>query len=248
MLVSIFIFFRKFVLVLLAWSMGLINTALAQSSPHTSSSTNVSTATKKDIALQLVALDDWQFIRKKILIAASMSAIVNDKEFNERLNRQRDALLIDSYVKDYISKNPSTESELEVAYAEEKKVFSDLEYRASQILIDSKDKIQGVQRMLDKKIAFEKVARRWSEDPFTAGQGGDIGWFSEIPEVPEILATVSKLEINEISPPVQSAYGFHFLKLTDKRIKAMPTLSELRDSLEKKIAVQKIRKLALGMQ
>ncbi|TAE74600.1 MAG: peptidylprolyl isomerase [Bacteroidetes bacterium] len=88
----------------------------------------------------------------------------------------------------------------------------------------SKEQKQEARRRLDslKKIiesgeSFEKIASEYSEDIMSAKEGGKLGWMGRGKLVPEYEAAVFKLKPNELSPIVESQFGFHLIKLYERR-------------------------------
>ena len=61
------------------------------------------------------------------------------------------------------------------------------------------------------------MAKRFSEDPGSKEQGGDLGWQRASTWVPEFAAALQRLRIGEVSPVVETAYGFHIIKLEKVR-------------------------------
>lgn len=84
---------------------------------------------------------------------------------------------------------------------------------------------------------FATMARLYSQDPGSAAEGGDLGFFDRSSMVKEFTAYAFKLKPNEISPVFETQYGFHFLQVVERRgeqvharhilIKTEPTLSSL---------------------
>ena len=66
--------------------------------------------------------------------------------------------------------------------------------------------------------SFEAVAKVISEDPGSAVDGGDLGWAGPDVFVPEFQAICDQLEIDEISEPFQTSYGWHIIQLLDRRV------------------------------
>jgi peptidyl-prolyl cis-trans isomerase SurA len=64
---------------------------------------------------------------------------------------------------------------------------------------------------------FADFARRYSQDPGSAAEGGDVGFVQPGTLVPEYEQAAAKLDINEISDPVESTYGIHLIQLLDRR-------------------------------
>jgi peptidyl-prolyl cis-trans isomerase SurA len=104
------------------------------------------------------------------------------------------------------------------------------EVRAAHILIsiptnadtatmnDRLSKIDTIYMKLNEGVAFEDLAKEYSSDNGTAGKGGDLSWFAHGMMVPEFNDAVFALQtIGEISKPVRTRYGYHIIKLLDKR-------------------------------
>ena len=65
---------------------------------------------------------------------------------------------------------------------------------------------------------FAALAKEHSADPGSALKGGELGWADPNIYVPEFIATLTKLEVDEISEPVRTQYGWHLMQLTGKRV------------------------------
>lgn len=82
---------------------------------------------------------------------------------------------------------------------------------------------------------FEAVAKVISEDPGSAVDGGDLGWQGPATFVPEFQATCDTLEIDEISQPFQTSFGWHLIQLIDRR------LHDTTEEVERQRAIMAIR-------
>jgi len=76
---------------------------------------------------------------------------------------------------------------------------------------------QFKQDILDGKSDFADLARAYSEDPGSAAQGGDLGFFRSGELAPEFEATAMSLKLGEISDPVETDFGIHLIQLLEKR-------------------------------
>lgn len=65
--------------------------------------------------------------------------------------------------------------------------------------------------------AFAELAKKYSDDPGSGANGGDLGWQKRGTFVPEFEATVYKLETDQISPVIETEFGFHFIQLLERR-------------------------------
>ncbi len=80
-----------------------------------------------------------------------------------------------------------------------------------------KDRTNELRSRIVNGEEFEAIARRYSEDPGSAGSGGNYGWQSRGSFVPEYEAAVFKMKPRELSEAVESEYGFHLIELIERR-------------------------------
>ncbi len=83
----------------------------------------------------------------------------------------------------------------------------------------AKMKIEAIIARLKKGEDFEKVAKDVTEDPSGKANGGDLGYFSKEQMVPEFSDAAFKLDKGQISEPVKTQFGWHVIKVEDKRVK-----------------------------
>ena len=127
-------------------------------------------------------------------------------------------------------------------------------YRVSQIFLSVSDasnaetvRKQAVE--LSKKAQsapgdFAALATQYSQDRVTAERGGDTGLQPLQQLVPEVRGAVARLKVGAVSDPVQSAAGFHVIKLTEQQPARTATLEELRDQLTQALRAQRQEQIA----
>jgi peptidyl-prolyl cis-trans isomerase C len=81
---------------------------------------------------------------------------------------------------------------------------------------------------------FAKVATELSKDP--GGEGGDLGWFTKDRMVPEFAEAAFKLEPGQVSEPVKSQFGWHIIKVEEKRVKSFPPFDKVKDQAARYVA------------
>lgn len=106
----------------------------------------------------------------------------------------------------------------------------EFEYNASHILVETEDEAKALVTELEGGENFAELAKEKSTGP-SGPRGGELGWFGAGAMVAEFEAAVTTLDVEEISPPVQTEFGWHVLRLNEKREKAAPTLEETRDNI-----------------
>ena len=101
-------------------------------------------------------------------------------------------------------------------------------------IANAEGRIMEVKRMLMNGESFDSMAMKYSEDPSTANKGGLLPWFGTGKMVEPFENAAFELENpGDIAGPVRTNYGFHLIKLVDK--KELPTLEESRRELSKKV-------------
>jgi len=141
-----------------------------------------------------------------------------------------------------------SEEELRQLYAEEAgRYITPGERRASHILITLNDsatpeetkkvlaQIKEIETKLGKGADFAQLAKKYSQDPESAGKGGDLGKITRGILPKELEAVVFKLNNGEISPPVRTGFGYHLVKLTQLKPDKRKSFNEVRAELVKLI-------------
>ncbi len=106
-------------------------------------------------------------------------------------------------------------------------------------------KAEGLLKQLKAGADFAMLAKKNSDDPGSAVNGGVIGWVKrDSPLVPEFKTASFALDKGQISGLVQSQFGFHIIKADDKRSAHVQTLDEVKDQITPIVAQQKAEKLA----
>jgi peptidyl-prolyl cis-trans isomerase C len=105
------------------------------------------------------------------------------------------------------------------------------EVRARHILVESEDEAKAVLAELKKGADFAELAKTKSKDPGSA-DGGDLGYFTKDQMVPEFSEVAFKMDKGALSDPVKSQFGWHIIKVEDKRAKPAPEFEKVKDQVE----------------
>jgi len=111
-----------------------------------------------------------------------------------------------------------------------------MEVRARHILVDSEDKANEIIKELDGGADFADLASKKSIDTKAAAKGGDLGYFTAEDMVPEFAEAAFALDKGQYTKkPVKTRFGWHIIKVEDKRQKKPPTLEEARSQIESEL-------------
>ena len=112
------------------------------------------------------------------------------------------------------------------------KAKNEQEVRARHILVATEQEAKDIKARLDKGEAFEKLATESSKDPGSAKEGGDLGYFTKDKMVKSFAEAAFKLNKGQVSAPVKSDFGWHIIKLEDKRNVAPPAFADVKDQVK----------------
>ena len=167
-------------------------------------------------------------IEIKLAAAASVKAgVADDPEFQRRMAFLRERALHSEFVKNQVASTVTNEAvraryDTEIAAAPVSN-----EVRASHILVKTEEEAKDIIRQLGEGADFAELAKEHSSDG-SAQNGGDLGFFGPGRMVPEFEKAAFALEVGGHSQePVRSQFGFHVIKLTDKRPQQPPAFDQV---------------------
>jgi peptidyl-prolyl cis-trans isomerase C len=182
-------------------------------------------ATKKDNVLSF--LIDMKIVAK----AAEDKKIENNEDFKKRLAFTRNRLLMDSLLA-VEGKAATTDDAMKKVYEDaSKQITGEQEVHARHILVETEDEAKAIEAELKKGADFAELAKKKSKDP-GASDGGDLGFFTKDQMVPEFSAVAFTLEPGKISDPVKSQFGWHIIKVEEKRNRQAPAFDQVKPQIE----------------
>lgn len=160
----------------------------------------------------------------------------------EELSRRE--LLVNTYLADFIKKNPVSEAATKAEYDKLKAQMGDKEYKARHILVATETEAKDIIAQLGKGGNFDAIAKEKSTDPGSKDKGGDLGWFSPSAMVKPFSDATVGLKKGAVSQtPVQTQFGWHVIKLEDTRTAQPPAYDKVKDGIQKQLQQQKLEKV-----
>ncbi|WP_228104699.1 peptidylprolyl isomerase [Terrisporobacter mayombei] len=166
-------------------------------------------------------------------------------------------LTVAKYKENFIKDINVSDKEMEAYYNNHKDQFNIEEVKASQILISTLDKDnkevskeekeklkEKAQSVLDKvknNEDFANLAKEYSDDKNSGKDGGDLGYFAKSDKNIEFTKEVFKLDTNQVSNLIETPYGYHIVKVTDKRT-VTKSLEDSKDDIKARILNEKYTK------
>ena len=111
------------------------------------------------------------------------------------------------------------------------------EYKVSHILVKTEEEAKSIKAKLDKGADFAALVKEYSLDN-NKEDGGKLGYFSEGQMVKPFEQATAALKVGEISGPVKTDFGYHIIKLEDKRAIKAPSFAELKGKISDELSAQ----------
>jgi peptidyl-prolyl cis-trans isomerase C len=182
-------------------------------------------ATKDENVLSF--LIDMKIVSK----AAEDKKVQDTDDFKKRLAFTRNRLLMDSLLASE-GKAATNDDSMKKVYEEaSKQIAGEEEVHARHILVETEDEAKAVKAELDKGGDFAELAKKKSKDP-GASDGGDLGFFTKDQMVPEFSQAAFSLDPGKVSDPVKSQFGWHIIKVEEKRKRKAPDFDQVKAQIE----------------
>jgi len=188
-------------------------------------------------------LDDM-IVESLFLEDAVRKGLDKDEEIKDILVEARKKIIIAKFVKTEVDdKVRVSQDEIKAFYDEHKDEFKVPEmWRASHILVASEGEAKDVLVELSKGGNFEDIARAKSIDA-TSSRGGDVGYFRKGQVVPEFENVCLGLNVGQTSAIVHTQFGYHIIKLTDKKSEALEPYESAGPKIENVLKLKKRNEL-----
>jgi len=138
-----------------------------------------------------------------------------------------------------------TDEEIKTFYEANKATYDTAEQvRASHILVETQAEAEAIIKQLKEGADFAALAKEKSADTGSKDNGGDLDFFTREAMVPEFSDAAFKLKVGEVSGAVKSEYGYHIIKVTDRKEAHTSTLEEKKEDVRKTLVTQKISEMS----
>ena len=174
----------------------------------------------------------------RLLAAEGRKAKLQDSDaVKKRMRYIEGQYIYEAYVEKIVGER-ATEAKLKEAYeAFAKDYKGEEEVRASHILVKTEQEAKDILAQLEKGADFAKLAKEKSVDPTKDRNAGDLGFFSKDQMVKEFAEAAFALKKGETAKaPVKTQFGWHVIRVTDRRAGTPPKFEEVKDQLRQKLA------------
>src|SRR5713226_5708426 len=163
--------------------------------------------------------------------AAEKKKLADTPDFKRRLAFLRNKLLMGYGLQDE-AKTALTDEAMRQVYEDAvKSMGGQEEVHARHILVETEDEAKAILEALKGGADFATLAKEKSKDP-GAADGGDLGYFGKEQMVPAFADVAFKMYPGQLSNPVKTQFGWHIIKVEDKRTKPVPEFEKVKEQIE----------------
>lgn len=163
--------------------------------------------------------------------AAEQKKLSESDEFKRRLAMLRNKVLMGLALQDEVKAALTDEAFRKVYDEAVKSMTPQEEVRARHILVENEEEAKAIAEQIKGGADFATLAKEKSKDP-GAAEGGDLGFFTKDQMVPEFADVAFKMYPGQVSNPVKTQFGWHIIKLEEKRTKPIPEFEKVKDQIE----------------
>lgn len=170
-------------------------------------------------------------IDNMLMAAAAKTEELGESDgFEDRLAYYRERALRDAYFDKYVMDEVSEETAKALYDQQVGAVAAQEEIRARHILLETRENADDVIERINRGEDFEELAKTESKGP-SGPQGGDLGYFVKGQMVGPFEEAAFALQPGDVSEPVETQFGWHVIKLEDRRERSVPPFDMLKDRI-----------------
>jgi parvulin-like peptidyl-prolyl isomerase len=183
-----------------------------------------------------------ELIKRELLNKEALKkGLDKDSEYLKKLEDFKKITLVGLLLqKEIESKVKVSDQDVKDYYEKNKEKFAPVnQIRASHILVKTEEEAKKISERLKKGEDFTQLAKKYSIDTVSAKNGGDLGFFSRGQMAPEFEAAASRLKPGEISDPIKTQFGYHIIKVTDKKMGQVVEFEKVKNLISQNLVAEK---------
>jgi peptidyl-prolyl cis-trans isomerase C len=199
-------------------------------------------------AQKRLALIEYVIDNKLFAEAAEKEKLDTGPEFENKLAYLRQRALRELYFEKAIRNSVKDEEVRKIYDDQVAKLKPEEEVQARHILVESEAKAKELAEKVKGGEDFAKLAKENSKDTGSKDDGGMLGYFAHGQMVPQFEQAAFALKKGEVSAPVQSQFGWHIIKLEDRRPRQPPAYEVVKDRILNNMLLRKAQETAINLR
>lgn len=190
-----------------------------------------------------------QFLIENQLLAgaAAKDKLGDGAGFEERMAYWKRRALREAYFEQKIQASITDDEAKKFYELQAQSAKGNVQVRARHILLKTEEKAKEVYELIAHDGDFAKLAKEHSTGP-SGPNGGDLGYFGKGQMVPEFSEAAFALKVGEVSEPVKTQFGWHLIKVEDRRESSLPPYGDLKERIVEHLAREKTREVTASLR
>jgi peptidyl-prolyl cis-trans isomerase C len=176
--------------------------------------------------------------------AATAAKLDTSPDFEEQMKYLHRRLLREQFFEKSLKSTVSVDEAKKLYDARVTEMKPEDEFAARHILVDTEEKAKELHDKIKAGADFAQLAKENSKDTGSKDQGGLLGYLVAGQLVPEFAAKIATMQKGEVSDPVKTQFGWHIIKLEDRRRKEPPNFDSVKTTIMNSLAVRKAQEKA----
>lgn len=173
--------------------------------------------------------------------AAKKEKLDQGPQVESRMKYYRQGLLRTLFLEKRVGEEV-TEAQAKQFYDEQvAKIEPEMEVRARHILVETEEEARDIIERLNRDDDFAELAKEKSKDTGSGENGGDLGYFTRDRMVKEFADAAFALEVGAVSEPIESQFGWHVIKVEDKRQRQLASFDSVKDQIMAALVQKKVQ-------
>ncbi len=181
-----------------------------------------------------------ELIKKELIYQdAKRNGLHRDDEFKDKVEEFKKMTLVKTVLEKEVEGKARIDSQAAKEFYDNNpdNFIIGREVRASHVLVETEEDANKIYERIQKGENFSALAKEFSKDTGSAKKGGDLGFFGRGKMVPEFERVAFSLKVGEVSKPVSTRFGFHIIKVTDKKGGRQGEFEEVKNALAKRLVM-----------
>ncbi len=190
-------------------------------------------------------------MQQAIVIEGNGQGLDKSAEYLAKLNEIK-PMVYAQILQEKATNQPVTDAQIKAKYDQAKEAAAkQQQYKVSHILVKDQKTANDIEAQLKKGAKFADLAKKYSTDPGSKNNGGELGWSDGSNYVPEFTAGFKNLKKGEYTTtPIKTQFGFHIIELVDVKSggSTYPAYDKVKDQIKQQIQMERTRAFFDGIK
>ncbi len=190
-------------------------------------------------------------LQQAVLMEGNSQGLEQSAQYQQKLQEIKPMMYAQIF-QEKLSQAPISDAQLKAKYDKMKQeAMNSKQYKVSHILVKDQKTADKIIAQLKKGSKFADLAKKYSTDPGSKNNGGDLGWSDASNYVPEFSAAVKTLQKGQYTmAPIKTQFGYHIIELNDTKTGSsnFASYDKMKDQLKQQMETEQVKNFFEGLK